>query len=98
MHLRSSECLVKTNRWLTIVYLLFNFRKVQVVQWVDGDEVVDLQTVYVLLKPGEYNVDSAATKVSEALNTSRSYIILDNSSKEISSCENANGWYAKFYR
>jgi hypothetical protein len=46
-----------------------------------------------LLKACEYNVDTVSLNVTEALNSNRDYVILDNSLMEIISCESTNGGY-----
>lgn len=92
MHQRIAAVLMCNSVALHAIQLIYvcTCRKVQVVQFIDGD-IVELQSVFVALKTGEFTVEAVALKVAEALNTNQTFVILDSGLKEIISCESTNG-------
>ena len=73
-----------------------NFLFTEKVQLVDleGSRLVPSRITYVLLKEGDYNIDTVAAKVAESLNAEdETFVLLDNKNQEIQDCAATQGYF-----
>ena len=86
-------------QFLLFVYVPYNktnqfliYRKVQLVD-LEGSRLVPSRITYVLLKEGDYNIDTVAAKVAESLNAEdETFVLLDNKNQEIQDCAATQGY------